>query len=243
MQLEQQLAQECIPVTLWDGFARALRWVNRTPSGPAGHSTLTSLDPAQTRPTQGNATLEGTMPEEPRVMSTPVRARSSTRVRGSCFGTIALAAAVSVAGCAWAPHQPEPVPVMPIALDVPGAWSAADVAPGETAPSLTQWWRAFGDPLLTGLVGEAVEANTSVTRAQAALRQARAQSDRVAAGLSPTLGSSASAQRGMSGGRSTGNNFKVGLDASWELDVFDANRGALQASVANARAAMKGRRP
>ncbi len=38
------------------------------------------------------------------------------------------------------------------------------------------------------------------------------------------------------GGNSTGNTFKVGLDASWELDIFGANRSALDASEATAQA-------
>jgi hypothetical protein len=37
-----------------------------------------------------------------------------------------------------------------------------------------------------------------------------------AAALWPGVGSSASAQRGMAGGHSTGNTFRAGLDASWE---------------------------
>ena len=71
---------------------------------------------------------------------------------------------------------------------------------------------------------------------QAALRQARALRDVAAAALVPTVGSSASAQRSTAGGKSTGNSFQAGLDASWELDIFGANRSALAASEATAQA-------
>jgi NodT family efflux transporter outer membrane factor (OMF) lipoprotein len=74
-------------------------------------------------------------------------------------------------------------------------------------------------------------ANTSIQGAQAALQQARALRDVTAAGLLPVLGSSASAQRNRNGDNSS-NGFRVGLDASWEMDVFGANRHALSASDA-----------
>ncbi len=146
---------------------------------------------------------------------------------------LGFVASLSLGGCSSA-LQPR---IVPVAIDVPRAWSASDDASAsEPAASLVQWWLSFGDASLARLIGEALEANTSVTAAQAALRQARAQRDVAAAGLSPTLASSASAQRGMAGGHGTGNAFKVGLDASWELDVFGANRSALRMSEASARA-------
>jgi NodT family efflux transporter outer membrane factor (OMF) lipoprotein len=53
--------------------------------------------------------------------------------------------------------------------------------------------------------------------------------------LWPSVGGSASAGRNRSGDN-TSNRFQVGLDASWELDVFGGNRAALQAADANALA-------
>ncbi len=132
----------------------------------------------------------------------------------------------------------------PDAINVPDAWSAAHVvvpggntslAPGGNT-SLSLWWRHFDDPLLGNLVEQALLANTSVKSAQAALRQARALRDVSAAGLLPALGSSASAQHSRTDGHSNGDSFKAGLDASWELDIFGANRNALAASEATAQA-------
>jgi len=71
-----------------------------------------------------------------------------------------------------------------------------------------------------------------VKSAHAALRQARALRDVSAAALWPAIDSSASAQHSKSGSNSAANNFTVGLDASWELDIFGANRSALNASEA-----------
>lgn len=153
-------------------------------------------------------------------------------------GAGVLCLAMAIAGCASVqPHGPEQPGV-----DVPSGWSIAGVSPVAGPASLIAWWTRFEDPLLTGLVFEAMRANTSVGGAQAALRQARALRDVAAAALYPTLLSSASAQRSSSanpdgrGGRSTVNNFRAGLDANWELDIFGANRSALDAAGASARA-------
>lgn len=130
-------------------------------------------------------------------------------------------------------------PAAPVAMEVPAAWSAADVSqtssPAGDASSLAQWWSRFDDPLLSELVEQALAANTSVTSARAALRQARALRDVAAAGLLPALGASASAQRNRSDSNDS-NRFIVGLDASWEPDVFGGNRSAVDAGDATVRA-------
>jgi NodT family efflux transporter outer membrane factor (OMF) lipoprotein len=134
--------------------------------------------------------------------------------------------------CASSPQRAEP----PGPFDVPIAWSATEPAAPGADTSLRQWWQRFRDPLLEQLVDEALLANTSVTTAQAALRQSRALRDQAAAALWPTLGSSASAQRGWSGGDSTGNSLRAGLDAGWNLDLFGANRSAADAGEYTAAA-------
>ena len=121
------------------------------------------------------------------------------------------------------------------AVAVPTSWSAAPAGAAKVTP-LAQWWLRFDDAQLASLVSNALHANTSVRSAQAALRQARALRDVSAAALWPTLDSSASAQRGKADGNPATNSFSVGLDASWEVDVFGANRSALDAREASARA-------
>ncbi|MBU0751564.1 MAG: efflux transporter outer membrane subunit [Gammaproteobacteria bacterium] len=129
-----------------------------------------------------------------------------------------------------------PQSAAPVAVDVPANWSATDIPALTGASSLAQWWLRFDDPLLARLVAQALQANSDVKSAEAALRQARALRDASAAALFPAVGSSASAQRSKSGGNSAVNTFKAGLDASWELDIFGANRSALAASEATAQA-------
>ena len=155
------------------------------------------------------------------------------RVTRTVATAIAACLLVAASGCTTLDsRQAEPALV-----DVPAAWSATGVAADSGETSLVAWWTRFDDPLLARLVSQAVQANTRVASAQAALRQARALRDVAAAALYPTLGSSASARRSRSGsGTSTNNLFQVGLDANWELDIFGANRSALNASDAAARA-------
>jgi len=137
-----------------------------------------------------------------------------------------LAIALLLAGCS----SLAPLPAVPPEPDLPAGWAAAQDPGG--MPADTQWWARFDDALLLRCLDEALRANTTVTAAEAALRQARALVGVGAANLQPRLGSSASAQRT----RGSGSLFQAGLDASWELDVFGGQRAGVQALDATALA-------
>jgi outer membrane protein, multidrug efflux system len=129
-----------------------------------------------------------------------------------------------------------PPEALPAAIKIPAGWSSSDAA-GVGAPvagsaSLVAWWQRFDDPQLEQLVGSALQANTHIRGAQAALRQAQALRDVTAASLWPALDASASAQRGTAGGHSTGNKLQLGLSADWAVDVFGARRAAVDAGEA-----------
>ena len=144
-----------------------------------------------------------------------------------------VAALATLTGCTTLAPQDARLP----SLNVPAAWSADEAAaPGRAADSLAQWWLRLGDPQLSALITQALQANTTVRTAQAALAQARAQADVQAAGLLPGVGVSASAQRSRAG-NSTSNTFQAGFDASWEPDVFGRLRSGVNASEADAGAA------
>lgn len=134
-----------------------------------------------------------------------------------------------------------PSPLLPN-LALPATWSAtaipAGTAPTENSTDLALWWQRFNDPLLNHLITQALQANSNVALAKAALLQSRALRDVAAAGLLPRLDASASAQRGKTGNANAGNAFNAGFDASWEPDIFGGNRSALQASEANVDASI-----
>ena len=144
-----------------------------------------------------------------------------------------LVVALVLGGCAGL--RSDPGADAPAPLAAPAQWTAAT---GSAQPAdLAQWWQRFDDPQLSALVTQALQANTSVNSAQAALRQARAQRDVQTANAGPSLGASASAQRSQPGRSDTSSRFQAGFDASWEPDVFGGNRATVNASEAEALAA------
>jgi NodT family efflux transporter outer membrane factor (OMF) lipoprotein len=140
-----------------------------------------------------------------------------------------------LAGCASlsAPSAPPDAGVA-----VPAAWSAG--APTPDATTLAAWWQRFGDATLTGLVEQALQANTSIATAQAALRQSRALAQVQQARLGPEVGVSGSAQRSRTASAGSNNSFRAGFDAGWEPDVFGGQRAARDAASLEADASAFG---
>ena len=118
------------------------------------------------------------------------------------------------------------------------------------APADDHWWRLYQDPLLDGLVRDALAANTDIRVAVARLERARAQlrgarSDRLPSTTlsgSPTYGRVSEAQTlpGMDRENWT---IDMGLDVAYEVDLFgrvkrsiEAARGDLGAAAADADA-------
>lgn len=165
-------------------------------------------------------------------MATLYTDRSAPVVLRARITTVAIAGLMlALCGCtSLTPQSAAPV------VKVPAAWSVTDVSVPSGTISLVEWWSRFGDPQLSTLVSQAMQSNTSVNTAKAALQQARALRDVSAAALWPDVGVSASAERSKSGHNNAVNNFTVGLDASWELDFFGVNRNALKASEATVQA-------
>jgi NodT family efflux transporter outer membrane factor (OMF) lipoprotein len=151
-------------------------------------------------------------------------------VPGPRRSVLALAAAVSLGACASLP----PRAASPPDAVLPAQWSQGGTS--DHATSLARWWERFDDPLLATLVTRALEANTTVRGAQAAMWKARALRDLEVAGYWPTVGASVSAQRSKAGDAPAGNTFRAGFDASWEPDVFGGQRSAVRAGEADLQA-------
>lgn len=154
-----------------------------------------------------------------------------------------LAACVWVGGCTVGPKY-EPVQTRAagefVGLSVPtsgmdGLKSRPFAGPAEVA----RWWTTFGDQTLTSLVERAAADNLDVAVAESRVRQARAVVDAAAAGLSPTVDVSGSAARSRTKGGGTGNVFRAGFDAAWEIDAFGGIRRGVEAAGADERAAVE----
>jgi len=152
--------------------------------------------------------------------------------------SLLLSVGLGLSLCACAPLM---APGNPKLLTAPAAWSAASGAgPGQAAVGVPAadaalWWQQFNDPELSHLMALAMQSNTSVQSAQAALAEARASRDVAAAALWPSLDVSASASRARSSGVTT-RAYQYGLDAAWAPDLFGNQRNTLNASEANALA-------
>lgn len=125
--------------------------------------------------------------------------------------------------------------------EVPDRWYAP-LPHGGTQADLEHWWQQLGDPVLVDLVTAAQAANPNVASARSRIGQARATRVAAAAALLPTLDAQASASRGSQQAEFLGTAAtisQVGLQSSWELDLFGANgarRDAAQARLAAAEA-------
>jgi len=136
-----------------------------------------------------------------------------------------LFAALVLVGCATAPTD---IPVVPTTAQFKeltpsqgGTWTRA--TPAE-AQARGEWWRAFNDPVLDGLVERAAANNTSVQQAAARWAEARAVARSTDADRAPQLGLGAGANRGA--GANTVNGARpatlisAGANLSYELDLF-----------------------
>jgi NodT family efflux transporter outer membrane factor (OMF) lipoprotein len=134
-----------------------------------------------------------------------------------------------------------------VPLEVPTNWSNPVIGLTDVPTPLSQWWLRFADAPLTDLVNQAMDHNTDIAIARAALRQAQASSDLAASALSPTLSATASAQRNISGVGGDNNRtdrLQAGLNAALDPDLSgalgkaqDASRAAVQGAQARLGAA------
>ncbi|TIW31244.1 MAG: efflux transporter outer membrane subunit [Mesorhizobium sp.] len=142
--------------------------------------------------------------------------------------SVVMLAATTLAGCVVGPDYQKPL------LPMPAAWSSQKASPAKPA-QLSKWWQRLRDPELDALVEEAVAGNLDVATAKARIREARASYRQSAASLFPSVDSSGSATRNKSAVTTSGSDsvyseYQSGFDASWELDLFGANRRSVEAA-------------
>ena len=106
--------------------------------------------------------------------------------------------------------------------------------------TLAKWWTTFNDPVLSDLMEQSVAGNLNLKQALNSVRQARIQRGITDADRFPSVNSSGSAGRtyskDMSGDFTGTNSFRLGLDASWEVDLFGGIRRSIEAADANLEA-------
>ena len=153
------------------------------------------------------------------------------------------ASVLASAGCAQLPHMDSPPSMRKIEqLPTANSFSAPATAwPGD------QWWQAYGDPQLSGLIDEALQGAPDLKLAQARLAAAAA----VVRGAESTripevTGSAAITEEKQSYNylippqalpRGWNDYGLATLNFSWELDFWGKNRSALAAALSDQQAA------
>jgi NodT family efflux transporter outer membrane factor (OMF) lipoprotein len=145
----------------------------------------------------------------------------------------AALAALVLAACAT-PSKPPQDPLIdtpPIWIHLPDTVEAANKdAPLVTATAADvehDWWQHFGDPILDGLVKEALTNNRTLAIAKARVDEARASRTFARAALLPevnAVGAVSRSNQGFLTGDRAINLAEADLQASWELDLFGRNR-------------------
>lgn len=155
-----------------------------------------------------------------------------------------LCAALPLAACSTGSAHPQQAAAN---VDVPDRYSVD--AEQKAREDLSRWWDRFDDPMLGQLIGQAQGANLDLAQALTRLRQARESLVQSRAALLPTVSGSAGYSRNepLRGGTTTtrlpdgtiasfsqggSDNFSLGLDASYQADLF----GGVRSNVRSARA-------
>lgn len=150
--------------------------------------------------------------------------------------TLVAGISLMAAACAVGPNYK--APATPSA-----AFQNADPAVFIAANPEAEWWKAFGDPVLDQLVGQAFAANLDLKIALARVAEARALFSEQKLDLLPHVTASGTyvksdqQQPGSNGQRVESQTYQAGFDAGWEIDLFGRVRRGVEAAGAEAGAA------
>jgi multidrug efflux system outer membrane protein len=111
----------------------------------------------------------------------------------------------------------------------------APLAHGGNPDELARWWSQFSDPALGTLIESAQKESTTLAQAAARIEQARASAVSAGAAGSPSLEALASANRSaftFGGPAQLRSQYQVGLQSSWEIDLFGGAARQRQATAA-----------
>ncbi|HDG1680915.1 TPA: efflux transporter outer membrane subunit [Kluyvera ascorbata] len=146
---------------------------------------------------------------------------------------VALALALALVGCQSADVQrAEPT------LTIPAAWRAGI---GPTSPVEGVWWRNFHDSALNQYVDQALRYNSDVLIARERVNEYQARAYATDSSLFPTLDAGLTGTRARAQSAATGlpihsTVYKGGLTASYDVDLWGANRSAAEAAKASLEA-------
>lgn len=143
---------------------------------------------------------------------------------------LALAALLLTSGCA----RPDLAPPG-ATIAVPDFWvqGGTEAGSAELGSDLAHYWTLLDDPLLTQLVERAITENRDLAASIARLDQARASLRLAQARFLPTVQGTGNAARDVGDLARSGVPISLGVDASWELDLFGQISGNVAAAEAD----------
>ncbi|MCB1072802.1 MAG: efflux transporter outer membrane subunit [Chlamydiia bacterium] len=136
---------------------------------------------------------------------------------------------IALTGCAVGPNYQTPEVALPSSYHEPHDKEEIDLS------ELKEWWTTFNDPLLNVLIHEAISQNLDLKIAVEKIHQVRAEYQIEAAELYPKIDLTAEQRRTRISQNLFDSSFlgpplqtlyKVGFDASWEIDIFGKRRRA-----------------
>lgn len=158
--------------------------------------------------------------------------------QATLWACVAASAAITAA-CATGGHLRLP----DAASLTPSTYPDAEVSAGP--PAVDRWWTQLNDPLLNELIAEALRDNPDLAAAEARVSQSRALAKAAGAAFLPELDGAVQGSRNQLSRHSenlalipfnppqtTFTDYKVGFDASWELDLAGRTRHEVDAAVA-----------
>lgn len=162
--------------------------------------------------------------------------------------SLLTALAILEAGCAVGPRYAKPMTRVEPFHNAPSIESRQTLAP---PPQLDTWWTGFDDPELSRIVQRVLEQNLDLAQSLTRVEQARAAAKEAGAKLKPSgslTAHSDSFRESLNGpfGRYAGvfpgysrnqSYLDLGLEASWEIDLFGGLRRGAEAASAETQAA------
>jgi multidrug efflux system outer membrane protein len=146
-------------------------------------------------------------------------------------------------GCAVGPNYKQPP------VNVPDVWRDLQ---GPPAPATTladqPWWDVFQDPILKGLIDEALRSGYDVQLAAARVEEARARAGIAKSEFFPSIGYGGGWSRGRGSAAvfpftaSTSNAISANVNFGWELDIWGRIRRLNEAAKAQYLASEEARR-
>ena len=172
-----------------------------------------------------------------------LRVWSLSSASGLIAACLALSALLVLPGCLKVGPDYQPPKTQ-----VPAAWKeSSDPALVKRQVEIVQWWTVFKDPQLTALIKRADAGNLDLKVAVARVKEAKAQLGVVLGQELPALSAPASALRQQASHKDLthtgliGNNVSLGLETSWEIDLFGRVRRSVEAAQADYQASQEDR--